>query len=246
MMQELRRSYHARLAALRDEVADLMRVVMCGIEPSAMALLEQNLTLAETLIRNADLIDSRIVAIEQECYTILALQAPVAGDLREIAGALKIADDISRASQLVVSVCKGARRLHGHSLPTMLCCLLDVMAQQTGSTFGMALDAYVELDGRKADALDAADSERDLVQQQLIAEIFDGHANGRCQVAEAIQVAAVARSFERINDHAVNIGESVLYIATGWSQIEIAGRLRLRRHRPSPFDLRGMYGRLRS
>ena len=79
-----------------------------------------------------------------------------------------------------------------------------------------AVDSYVEDDAAKAAAIDDMDSLLDGLQREFIQVIFESHAAGRIDLQVAVQLAVVARFYERIGDHAVNIGERVRYMVTGW------------------------------
>ncbi len=90
------------------------------------------------------------------------------------------------------------------------------MGEQARQLYAEAIDAYVELDAAKAAAIDDMDSYLDGLQKQFVQAIFESHAAGRIDLQVAVQLAVVARFYERIGDHAVNIGERVRYIVTGW------------------------------
>ena len=103
------------------------------------------------------------------------------------------------------------------------------MGEQAQQLYSEAIDAYVELDAAKAGAIDDMDSYLDGLQRQFVQTIFESHAVGNIDLQVAVQLAVVARFYERIGDHAVNIGERVRYLITGWMPEHVgAARYRAR------------------
>jgi len=82
--------------------------------------------------------------------------------------------------------------------------------------YDAAIESFVENDAAKAAAVDDMDSYLDELQKQFVQAIFESHAAGRIDLQVAVQLAVVARFYERIGDHAVNIGERVCFVVTGW------------------------------
>ena len=82
--------------------------------------------------------------------------------------------------------------------------------------YAAAIESFVEKDDSKAAALDDMDSYLDALHKQFIQAIFESHAAGRIDLQVAVQLAVVARFYERIGDHAVVIGERVRFMVTGW------------------------------
>ena len=97
MMNDLRSEFHADLAQVRDEVARLGATVIELIPRVTAILLEQDLEGAEYVLRADDEIDARAMAVEDQALKLLALQQPMAGDLRNLAAALKLAPEQKEA-----------------------------------------------------------------------------------------------------------------------------------------------------
>ena len=146
---------------------------------------------------------------------MLALQAPVAGDLRQVVAALRIIAEVERSADLAVNICKAARRIYGHTLDPRLRGLIQKMGDQAHQLFEEATEAYLTGDATRAAALDDMDSYLDDLQRQYFQTIFESHFADRLELQVAIQLAVVARFYERIGDHAVNIGERERYLVTG-------------------------------
>ena len=215
-MDELRKGFHHELGQIRDEAAELINIVIDAIPRATRVLLESDLDSADALIRADEVLNARSLELEEQCYRMLALQAPVASDLRQVVAIVKIISEIERSGDLAVNICKAARRIYGHTLNKDLQQVITQMGEQATQLFQAALEAFSESDAAKAAAIDDMDSYLDGLQRQFIRVILESHAEGSINVQVAIQLAVVARFLERIGDHAVNISERVRYFVTGW------------------------------
>jgi phosphate transport system protein len=229
-VSDLRTAYHHEVEEIRSQIVRLAGSVIEAIPRATSVLLDNDLEGADYLISSDDEIDARALDIEEECYRVMALQAPVAVDLRTLVAAVKIVAEIERSADLAVNICKASRRIYGHELDPRLRGLVTRMSEQARTLYTAAIDAYVEGDAAKAAAVDDMDSLLDGLQRDFIQAIFESHAAGRIDLQVAVQLAVVARFYERIGDHAVNIGERVRYIVTGWlPEHDGAARFRARR-----------------
>jgi phosphate transport system protein len=215
-MNELRKGFHHELDKVREELVLLAATVTETIPRATAVLLDGDLEGAEYILRADDEMDARSVALEEECYQVIALQAPVASDLRQVVAVLRMVADVERSADLLCNICKAARRIYGHELDPKLRGIITKMGEQAAQLYTSAIEAFVDSDDAKAAALDDMDSYLDSLQRQFIQAIFESHAAGRIDLQVAVQLAMVARFYERIGDHAVTIGERVRYIVTGW------------------------------
>jgi phosphate transport system protein len=215
-VSDLRVTFHEQIEEIRHQIVRLAGSVIEGIPRATNVLLDGDLEGAEYMISADDEIDAKSLDLEEECYRVMALQAPVAVELRTIVAAVKIVAEIERSADLAVNICKAARRLYGHSLDPKLRGLVSRMSDQAQALYTAAIEAYVEHDAAKAAAIDDMDSLLDGLQYEFIQAIFESHAAGRVDLQVGVQLALVARFYERIGDHAVNIGERVRYVVTGW------------------------------
>ncbi|CAB4585267.1 MAG: phosphate signaling complex protein PhoU [Actinobacteria bacterium] len=215
-MDELRRSYHDDLTHAKGELVRLAAVVTESIPRATAVLLDGDLEGADYIIRGDDEIDARCLDLEEHCFEILALQAPVAGDLRQVVALVKMVAEVERSADLLCNICKAARRIYGHELDPKLRGIIARMGEQAQQLYEAAIESFVENDAAKAAAIDDMDSYLDGLQKQFVQAIFESHAAGRIDLQVAVQLAVVARFYERIGDHAVNIGERVRYVVTGW------------------------------
>ena len=187
-----------------------------GIPRATEVLLVGDLADAQRIIEGDDPLDARAVELEEVCYQQLALQQPMAGDLRGIVTAIRMISEIERSGDLVVNIAKGSRRIFGTELSARLRGLISQMGEESTRLFRLALDSYIDEDAAMAAALDDLDDRLDAIHRDYIQEIFLVHNSGALPVQAAVQLALIGRYYERIGDHAVNIGERVRYMVTGW------------------------------
>ena len=215
-MNELRSAFHQQLDEIQTGIARMSAGVTELVPRATDVLLSMDLEAAEYIILGDDDYDRRSVELEERCFTVIALQAPVATDLRAVVSAIKIIADVERSADLCVNICKAARRIYGHELDPHLRGVIQKMGDQAQVLFKEATEAYLNLDGVRAAALHDMDAYLDDLHRQLIQVIFESHAAGSIDLQVAVQLAVVARFYERIGDHAVNVGDRTRYIVNGW------------------------------
>jgi phosphate transport system protein len=216
MELDVRRGFHHDLDLIRDDLVRLAGMVSEALARATDALLAGNLAVADELIRHDDVLDTLAVDIEERCYSLLALQQPVAVDLRALVAATRMVSEIERSGDLVVNMMKAARRLYGTTLDPKVRGLIARLGTEVGRLFRLAMDAYADRNEGLAAALDDMDDAVDTLHAEYIASIFESHDRKAVPLQAAVQLALVGRYYERIGDHAVNIGERVRYICTGW------------------------------
>ena len=222
-----RHEFHESLEALRDDVVRLGAMTGETIGRGTAVLLDRDLRGAQELIDGDDAIDTLTVDIEERCYQTLALQSPVAGDLRTIVSTTKIAGEFERSADLMVNICKASRRIYDADIPARIRGLIEDMSIEAGALNQRAIDAYGAQDASLAMALDDMDDRLDTLQVEFVEAIFAAHHDGKLDLRVAVQLALIGRYYERIGDHAVNIGERVAFMVTGWMP-ELTGAARLR------------------
>jgi phosphate transport system protein len=216
MVEDLRPEFHGELQELRNEIARLGASVVELIPRVTEILLAQDLEGAEYVLRGDDEIDARTMEVEERALTVLALQAPVASDLRQVAALLKLAPENERSADLACNICKAARRIYGHELDPKLRGGIQRMSDQAHQEYREVVDAYIAGDPVRAAAIADMDELLDQIHREFIQQIFESHANKAIDLQVAVQLALIGRFYERLGDHAVNISQRVVYIATGW------------------------------
>ncbi len=215
-MTALRSEFHQQLDEIQHGIARMSAGVTELVPRATDVLLSMDLEAAEYIILGDDDYDDRALELEERCFTVIALQAPVATDLRAVISAIKIIADVERSADLCVNICKAARRIYGHELDPHLRGVIQKMGDQAQVLFKEATEAYLNLDGMRAAALHDMDAYLDDLHRQFIQVIFESHAAGHIDLQVAVQLAVVARFYERIGDHAVNVGDRTRYIVNGW------------------------------
>jgi len=214
---DLRAGFHQQLDEIRSDIARLSAQITESIPRATEILLTQDLEGADYMIRSDDEVDATCIELEERCYSILALQSPMASDLRQVVAALRIIAEIERSADLAVNLCKAARRIYGQRLDPRLRGIIQKMGDQAQQLFREATESYLTSDAARASALADMDSYLDGLQSQFVQVIFESHSSGSIDLQVAVQLAVVARFYERIGDHAVNIGERVRFLVMGWT-----------------------------
>lgn len=215
-MPEQRKSFHQELDEIRDDIVRLGAMVSEFIPRGTDVLLSGDMRGALALIEADDELDSLSLLTEEKCYNVLALQQPMASDLRSIVAAVWLTGELERSGDLMVNVAKAARRIYGATLDPRLRGLIERMSEEASRLVKLALDSYVERNASLGAAIDDIDDGLDVIHGDYIEAIFESHATHDLGLQASVQLALVGRYYERIGDHAVNIGQRVQYMVTGW------------------------------
>src|SRR5918997_5427928 len=129
-MLDIRRTFHQQLDAVTSDIVRLAALTTEAIPRGTDVLLSGDLKGADELIMGDDVLDALSLEIEERCYQLLALQQPMASDLRAIVTAIRLTSEIERSADLVVNICKAARRIYGVQFDPKLRGLIDQMSQQ--------------------------------------------------------------------------------------------------------------------
>jgi phosphate transport system protein len=201
---------------MRTELVQLAARVTEALPRATRALLDMDSVVAQQLIDADDQIDAHSACIEEDCLRLLTLQQPMASDLRAVVTAVKLSWEIERSGDLVVNISKTARRIYGAPLGPRIRGLIEQMSEQAHMLTCRAVDAYATGDAALAAALDDMDDALDALQVEYVQEIMDAHEHQGLDLQIAVQLALIGRYYERIGDHAVNIGERTQFMVTGW------------------------------
>ena len=212
---EIRRSYHEHLDELRHDVVRLGAMVCEGIAATTEALLDTDLGAADRVVSSDAVIDQLTFSIEERAHLLLARQQPMATDLRFIVAVLRSIHEIERSGDLVVNIAKTARRLYPTELTPRIRGIVARMGTQAGTQMRTAMEAFAENDAARALALPDMDDVMDDLQRELFRAVFAMGGADEGALHCAVQVAFLSRFYERIADHAVNIGQRVAYMVTG-------------------------------
>lgn len=210
----MRASYREALSQVRNDLVTMTSLVQVAVQDATKALLEADLATAERVISEDARIDEMHDDLEERCFSLLARQAPVAGELRTVVAALRMIADIARMGDLSAHIAKIARmRFPEHAVPETMernFGQMSVLVQEMVETAVKALRDDSLLDAqRMADHDEEVDELRSLQFRKLL---DDSWSHG---VEAAVDCALLGRYYERIADHAVLMGSRVIYILTG-------------------------------
>ncbi len=209
------RHFHEELAQLKQRLLDMSGQAERLVDLAIKSLLERDREVAEEVIAGDKVLNETEVEIEQRAVRMLALQQPMARDLRFLVGAIKVSSDLERVGDHAVNIAESAVRLVDHGGRLTPTPALEDMARRARAMLGDALDAFLRADGAlgrevcKAD--DAVDALHDSVFRVLLTHMMESTRN----IGPALELLLVSRNLERVADLATNIGEDAVYLAEG-------------------------------
>ncbi len=210
----MRTAYQEELAELAVQLGE-----MCGLAGEAMklatqALLEADTGAAEAVIGGHERIVEMRARAEQRAFDLLALQQPVAGDLRAIFSGIQILADTERMDALAVHIAKIARREYSaHQLPEDVRDCFTKMGAVAIAMSESAKRVLISRDPGEAARLHEQDDAMDELYRQLFGVLMDdGWRHG---ISAAVETALLGRFYERFADHAVEVGRRVIFAVTG-------------------------------
>ena len=215
MTEQTRRTFHAEIDEISELIVQLAAQVGEAVSRATEALLDGDLKQARQIIDDDDEIDVAAIEIEERCQSLLALQQPMAGDLRQILAAMWITGELERTGGLACNICKGARRLFRTELPPRLRGLIGEMNEEAIRLIRLSVDSYSEHDVALASALDDIDDRLDSLHRTFVKTLLEVSRTHDLDVQPAVQLALIARYYERIGDHAVNVSDRVRYMVSG-------------------------------
>lgn len=208
-----RKYYEMELQKLNASLLEMGEMIRMAIGGAVTALLEFDHDKAREIIAYDEQIDRQNREIEQQCYTLLLSQQPVAGDLRMVSAALKMTTDMERIGDHAADISEIELMLE--NLPTLSCAPIRQMATETSVMLIKSLEAFAQCDEEKANWVigrdDVVDDLFDTVKSELIEAIRQNADNGEA----ATDLLMAAKYFERIGDHATNIAQWAIFSITG-------------------------------
>lgn len=211
-----RERYQDKLEQLREDVVAMGDLVLERYEQALLAVENQNGELGETVITGDHEVNEMYLELERDCVELLALQQPVAGDLRFIAASFKIITDLERVGDLATNLGRLAMEIEGDLHPALD---LRHIADAAWDMVADAIAAYREEDPEACREIAARDDDLDhaceLASERVVRALIDEipeEAEPEALVAEASTALITIRDIERVGDHAVNISARTLYM----------------------------------
>jgi phosphate transport system protein len=210
----MREAYHDRLGELASHLADMCGMVGDAMERATTALLDVDLALAEQVISDDVKVDAARSGYEEEAYALLALQAPVATDLRTVLSVIHAAESLERMGDLALHVAKTARRRHPNPvLPDEVRPHFEQMGRIAVALASKTEDVIRTQNVEMARAVEDDDDEMDALHRGLFTVIMD--KDWPHGVAAAVDVTLLGRFYERFADHAVSVAKRTVFVVTG-------------------------------
>jgi phosphate transport system protein len=209
-----REGYVKELEALQSDLVRMARMAGAAVHAAVQALKDRDVTQADRIIREDDAVDALHLELEERCMRLLALQQPMASDLRTIAAVFAISIDLERLADHAEGISRAAKRIVEQPL---LKPLIDIprMDALVGEMLRDAMDAFVDHDAALAEAMARRDDEVDGLRSQIFRELLTYMISDPRAVPRALELLLVAQHLERAADHVTNIGERVIYMVTG-------------------------------
>ena len=204
----MRTAYHERLDDMVEQLGKMTRLVASAMSRANNALLDADIEVAEKVITSDVHVDQMREELDAEVISILALESPVAGELRLVVAVLRISATLERMGDLAVHIAKVARRRYPESaIPAELRGTLLEMGQIAELVVQKAGSALVSRDGSLFEQIERDDDRMDALHRKLFTLILDD--SWEHGVEGAIDVTLISRYYERFADHAVSVARRV-------------------------------------
>ena len=209
-----RSDYTQQLQEIQDDLLLLGSMVEKAIVKSVDALKNRDLESSQAVIDEDDRIDDFQMVLEEKCVDVIALQAPMASDLRRLVTVIQVASELERVGDYAEGIAKISVRMGEQ--PTLKP-LIDIprMAEMGAGMLRDGLGALTTLDLELAEKIAATDDEVDSLYEQIFRELFSIMVENPANIQGATYLIWIAHLLERIADRATNIAERVVYLATG-------------------------------
>ena len=204
-----RQEFENELEAIEAQVIELFAMVAGDLPRATEALLTGNSDVVRELAERDQAIDALYPKIENLADRELVLQAPVASDLRFLVSVLRVVPELERSHDLIVNIARRATHILSEDLSPRSRGLIEQMGNLAAEMWREAVDCWRRRDRTAAVALGPRDDEMDDLYATLMAEL----ASGRMTLPVTMEMTLVARFYERLGDHAVNIANRVVYLA---------------------------------
>ena len=206
-----RHHFEEEMQALKNRLLNMGALVEERVHDATNALIERRLDTAERIIASDQDVNDLQIEIDERCLRLLALQQPMASDLRLITAAMKINADLERIGDQAVNIAEQAARILAHP-PLKPIIDLPRMAEISERMTRESLDAFVRKDAKLARSILARDDEVDQLKDQVFRVLLTYMMADPGTIERALGLILISRHLERIADHATNIAEDVIFL----------------------------------
>lgn len=209
------RSYDEDLKYLTQKIAEMGGQAESMVEQAVTALVNSDLDLAQRVVADDLILDASQREIDDKATVLIAKRQPMAGDLREIVGAMRIATDLERVGDLGKNIAKRVVAVAETRQPVKLYRGLQTLADLALTQLKDVLDANATQDIALVNAVRDRDDEIDAMYTSLFRELLTYMMEDPRNITACTHLLFCAKNIERIGDHATNIAETVYYVITG-------------------------------
>ncbi len=202
------------LDRIRQNLLRMGGLVERMISEAMTALVERDSARADAVIRTDDEVDQLQKDVDSQCNRVLALQQPTAVDLRFLVSTMKIATDLERMGDSAVNIAQAVEILNQEP-PLKPYIDLPRLAELTQGMVRDSLDSFVRRDARAALEVCRRDDQVDALYKQMFRELLTYMIEDPRTTTRALHLLLIARNYERIADHATNVGEDVIFYVEG-------------------------------
>lgn len=211
------KAFEADLENLTRLIAEMGGLVEKAVADSVKALARRDADLALVVVQEDTRIDRLQREVEEAAILLIARRQPVAGDLRDIIGALRISSDLERIGDLAKNVAKRVIAMGAGVPPQKLIHGVSHISQIALEQLKNVLDAFTQKDSSKALGVWKRDEQIDAMYTSIFRELLTYMMEDARNITACTHLLFTAKNIERIGDHATNIAETVYYIAVGES-----------------------------
>ncbi len=210
----VRITFHEELREAEGELLRQGTLVKTQLERVMKSLEERNTDLAEEVITQDDAVDDLYLSTQQRVLNLLALQAPVAGDLRLVSAILHSNLHVERMGDLCVNIAKFVLNEHSYPQDSPMLMRLREMGERSAEMLELALSAFAQRSDELAEELPTRDNALDRLNRGMLEDLKE-YVNDEETFEWASKLMLVARYLERFGDHSVDIGEQISFMVTG-------------------------------
>ena len=208
-MVEHRQEFQRELEGIEAKIIELFAMIAEDLSKATDALLSGNNEVVKLLAEREQVIEALYPEIEATVNRNILLQAPVASDLRFLLSVLRIVPELERSHDLVEHIARRADHILSGELTPRSRGLVERMGELVSDMWRQAADSWYQRDASAAATLEERDEEMDELHSSLFAEL----ASGQMPIPVTMEMTLVARFYERLGDHAVNVARRVIYLA---------------------------------
>lgn len=214
MTESGQRHFHEQLAELKSTLLEMSGLAEEQVARSLDAMFSDDPEKAQAVIDLDERIDDLELELDRVAHELLALQQPMAGDLRFITMAMKISNDLERVGDHAVSIARAAKRMR-NMLPFHQTPELAEMARIAGQMLSEALDSFVRGDSEQARRIRQSDEQVDRLYNSVFRVLLTHMMEDPRWIGPSMSLLLISRNLERIGDLATNIAEDVVFMVEG-------------------------------